>query len=510
MRSLLNASLLASTLATLLPAQGSFELDKVTDGSLGQSLILGYDQAPAGASLLFMFSVGSGPIPLAAIDPSDPRSLAVGLEFAGSWQVTNTGTGAGGLALPIPNTPALAGGLLHLQALTFPGTSLVFGALSNPVTQQLGSVGTPVALPRNLVQARALTQSFRVGRDVMLAGGGQGSLLGATGLASTERYDARTMRVAAGPTMGTARALAFSAVLQDGRVLLVGGVDGTGAVLSSAEIYDPATDQFTPAASMAVARAAFDGALLNDGRVLVAGGTTTFVDAVSALANAQSSVEIYNPATNTWSNAAGMADRLIGPDLTTLADGRVLLSGGFDVDSFFGIPIPVGSIRTSRLYNPTNNTWGNAATMQSSRGAHGPNTVRLQDGRVLVTGGAQSGPDLTQAASIAGAEIYNPSTNTWTALPPLPQATAIHAVSVIADGRVVVTGGASGTLTTPVEHANALVFQPLSNSWTVLPNLPTARAGHVSMSTDDGVLVLFGGQTGGGATSLATTVTIRP
>lgn len=496
--------------AAALHAQGSFALDKATDGRL--AFVAGFDfaGAPAASTLLFMTSSTSGPIPLSIVDPADTRSLTVGLELAPLWFTVSTGTGSGQVGLPTPNDASLAGLMLNFQGLTVPGTSLVFGALSNRVTQQLGLAGTPAALPRNLVTGRALAQAFRVGRDVMLAGGGQGSLLGATGLASTERYDFRNMTVVAGPSMTTPRALAFSARLTDGRVLVCGGVDATGVVLASAEIYDPATNAFTPTGSMTVARAAFDGTILADGRVMVAGGTTNLTDAIAALSNAQDTVEIWNPANGTWTRVASMADRLLAPDLTLLGNSQVLLSGGFDVDSFFGIPIPIGSVTTCRRYNPSTNVWSSAPAMPSSRGAHGINTLRLPDGRVLVTGGASSGPDLTQASSVANAAVYNPVTNSWASLPAMATPRAIHTATLTLDGRVVIAGGAGGTLSAPVETASVQVFDPATNSFATLGNLVTARAGHTAAVTDDGLIVLFGGQSGGGTTSLNGLETIRP
>ncbi|MBI5852477.1 MAG: hypothetical protein HZB39_15805 [Planctomycetes bacterium] len=493
-----------------LSAQGSFALDKTTDGRL--AFVVGFDfaGAPAGSTLLFMTSSTSGPIPLSIVDPADPRALSVGLELAPLWFTVPTGTGSGQVGLPTPNDASLAGLMLNFQGLTVPGSSLVFGAMSNPVTQQLGLASTPVGLPRNLVTGRALAQVFRVGRDVMLAGGGQGSLLGATGLASTERYDFRGMTVAAGPSMTTPRALAFATRLSDGRVLVCGGVDATGVVLASAEVFDPATNTFTPTGSMTVARAAFDGTILADGRVMVAGGTTTLADAVAALSNAQDTVEIWSPTSGTWTRVASMGDRLLAPDLTLLTTGSVLLSGGFDVNSLFGFPLPVGSITTCRRYNPTTNIWSSAAAMTASRGAHGFNTVRLGDGRVLVTGGATSGPDLTQAASIASAEVYNPTTNSWFSLPAMAAPRAIHSATLTLSGKVLIAGGAGGTLTAPIETASVQLFDPATNGWSTLGNLVTARAGHAGALTDDGLIVLFGGQAGGGTSSLNSLETIRP
>src|SRR5436190_23571104 len=76
-------------------------------------------------------------------------------------------------------------------------------------------------------------------------------------------------------------------VLADGRVLIVGGQDGSG-VLSAAEIYDPVTQSFQLAGSLAAARYGHTATLLADGRVLIAGGA----DATGPL----SSAEIFDPA----------------------------------------------------------------------------------------------------------------------------------------------------------------------------------------------------------------------
>ena len=56
-------------------------------------------------------------------------------------------------------------------------------------------------------------------------------------------------------------------LLADGRVLVVGG-------LASAEAYDPSTDSWSPAGGMARARGDYAAVLLPDGRVLVAGGSS--------------------------------------------------------------------------------------------------------------------------------------------------------------------------------------------------------------------------------------------
>lgn len=513
-----SAILALPLLAALLPAQGEYDFDKTTPGTLGATLGFRYANAAPNKTLLFCLSATTGPTPLSQIDPADPRVLEVGLESASLWFVTGTGgTGAGTFNLSVPVDPSLQGALVHFQTLTAPGTTRLIDQVSNRATVHFGAAGSSATLPSaTLTTARALMGAFfhrppGGGRgDVVLAGGGQGSLLGATGSNVSEIYDFRRMRVRAGPNLSTARALSVAVPLADGRVLIAGGVDATGAALASAEIYDPATNAFTPTGAMSVARAGHAGALLGNGRVMVVGGTTTFSDPIAALANAQSSAETYNPATGTWSAAPAMNARRLAPSLDALKDGRALVSGGFQVNVVLGFPIPVGSVATCQVFSTATNAWAAAASMPTDRAVHSLNTVLLGDGRLLVTGGARSGPDLTQAAATDRCDLYDPAANAWTPLPSLPSARTGHSASLLPDGRVVLAGGAQGTLTAPVAIGAVDVYLPGPRTFQARPALQTTRSGHAAFVTPDGLLVLAGGAGGAGNTTLASFETIHP
>ena len=108
--------------------------------------------------------------------------------------------------------------------------------------------------------------------------------------------------------------------------------------------------------------------------------------------------------------------------------------------------------------------------------------------------------------SDTGAEAYNPTTNTWAAYN-MPTARALHSATVLGDGRVVVCGGAQGTLLATVPIANVDVFTPATNSWSVAPALTSPRASHVANLLPDGTLILFGGQ--GSSATLNTIETLR-
>ena len=492
------------SLAALSTAQGvgDFDLDKTSPGTLGSNLTFDFDGAGANRILLAMYSLNRGPTPLSAVDPGDSRVLAVGTDEINGWFTLPTGaTGAGTFSLAVPNLAALQGLEIHAQALTAPGAGRVVDEISNAVMLQLGAAPGSSFLSATLGTGRAVgtvcvdRDNDAGAGDVILAGGGAGTLFSATGLSSSEKLGFRDLRAGPGPVMTAARALAESVELADGRTLIVGGVDAMGAALATCEIYDPATNSFVATGSMAAPRVASGITLLADGRVLVAGGTTDLSDATAAVTNVTSSAELFDPATGRWTSAAAIGGRRLAPALATLANGRVLLSGGVSVGFFFGIPISATSTSSCSFYDPGTNSWSPAPAMGSGHAYHQGGQAVLNDGRVLVTGGVFV-PNLLGAATAgptAAAEVFDPVTNAWTSAA-MAQARGLHTATLLTDGRVLVAAGAQGTLQNPISIASTELFDPSTNSFSAGPMLRIPRAGHAAVRLPDGLVVILGGQ----------------
>ena len=178
-------------------------------------------------------------------------------------------------------------------------------------------------------------------------------------------------------------------VLQDGRVLVAGGGDRSGHMWSSAELFDPTSGTWTPTGTLSVGRQAPAGALLPDGRVLLAGGTSEYP--FPSLASA----ELYDPATGTWSPTGSMADQRIWTSedasaagfLVVLADGKVLTAGGVSRPDNFGANDLY--LKSAELYDPATGTWSPAGDMLTPRSEH--QLTLLATGHVLATGGRFSG-----------------------------------------------------------------------------------------------------------------------
>src|SRR5262249_25705267 len=122
---------------------------------------------------------------------------------------------------------------------------------------------------------------------------------------------------------------------------------------------------------------------------------------------------------------------------------------------------------TAEIYNPTTNSWSLAANMKTVRAIN--TATLLPNGKVLVAGG------LVGLAAIATAEIYDPVANTWTLVGTLATQRYIHSATLLPNGTVLVVGGLTAPLQGGQFLSSAEVFDPATNSWRTLGNLATAR-----------------------------------
>ncbi len=172
-------------------------------------------------------------------------------------------------------------------------------------------------------------------------------------LDSTEIFDPNTGKFKIGPKMNVHRTAAASVKLQDGRVLLVGGIidhiadEPSGKATRShlvatntAEIYDPQTNSFTLTQPMFLKRAAPIAVLLKTGEVLVCG------DVLSAPTEA----ELFNPATNSFSFAGFMTEPRTEGVATLLPNGDVLITGGRNGSDLSHVGQPCVLLNTSEIF----------------------------------------------------------------------------------------------------------------------------------------------------------------
>jgi N-acetylneuraminic acid mutarotase len=242
--------------------------------------------------------------------------------------------------------------------------------------------------------------------------------------------------------------------------------------LSGAEIYDPDTGQWRVTQPIFAHGTNHTATLLSDGRVLVMAGSPQS----GGSSTSDDRVEIFDPKTNRWQPAARHENTGGSHTATLLTDGRVLVAGGS---------------ADPAIYDPVSDTWQPAGSLAVNR--WGAQAVRLQDGRVLLVGGRSPHEERT----IDSVEVYDPASNAWRQAAPLAQARYLHTTTLLADGRVLVTGGGRlldnsfddpGAILSSVE-----IYDPVSDTWSALPPLQQARADHTATLLPDGRIFVAGG-----------------
>jgi hypothetical protein len=154
-------------------------------------------------------------------------------------------------------------------------------------------------------------------------------------------------------------------LLEDGRVLIVGGKSASNAPQLVAELYDPALKTFVQAATLKVGRFAHTATRILDGSVLVIGGSSKNGEVLA-------SAEIYDPKTDTFEWIAGMNEERfkLADAVVTLQDGSVLVGGGN---------------RKLESYNPESRRFTPVGRLDNHY--YSADLTLLKDGQVLITGG---------------------------------------------------------------------------------------------------------------------------
>jgi len=281
--------------------------------------------------------------------------------------------------------------------------------------------------------------------------------------------------------MGVGRQVHTATALADGRVLVAGGYDNNDGALASAVLYDPATAAFDQTSSLASARGYQTATLLSDGRVLIAGGGAAVWPGVITPPPVNgallASAELYDPKTGTFGPTGSMATPRETHTATLLADGRVLITGGNDTGDH--------GVATAELYDPKGGTFSPTGSMTTSRAFH--TATLLSDGRVLIVGGGRAA---WTDAILDTAEIYDPKSGTFSATGAMPETRAWHTATLLADGRVLIAGGSNGSEN---DIASAVLYDPKAGTFSWTGAMADGRQYHTATLLNDGRVLVAGG-----------------
>jgi len=442
------------------------------------------DDAAGGLQTVDLSGTGVVPAPVLvsiAINPSSPVVLP-----GGALQLTAIGNYSDGSTADLTSTvswssaqPTIAtiGSTAGTQGLTTgvaTGTDVItatFGAFSATAT-----LTVDFALTGSLSTGRSLHTATQLNNGKVLIAGGVD--FSGSPVAAAELYDPSTGTFTPTGSLNTARQYHTATLLNNGKVLIVGGCDTfCGAQISGSELYDPATGTFTPTGNLNTARNIHTATLLNNGKVLIAGGYGG--GSVGILASA----ELYDPSTGSFAATGSLNAAREWHVATVLNTGQVLVSGGYNA----------GIMASAELYDPSTGTFTLTGSLITGRDAH--SSTLLNNGQVLIASGWGGG-----ASDLLNAELYDPVSGAFVATGSLITARQWHAAMLLNNGRVLIAGGSD---TTNTYSASAEIYDPATGIFTSTGNLNTARDPHTATLLNNGNVLVVGGANSGGTLASA-------
>ena len=186
--------------------------------------------------------------------------------------------------------------------------------------------------------------------------------------------------------------------------------------------------------------------------------------------------ELYDPHTGKFVSVGKMqSPRGWGSTATLLRGGKVLLTGG---GRFSGCDVSC-NLATAELFDPSSNTFTAVNNMTTRRA--GANAIMLQNGDVLIVGG----DDPSGGEHVASAELYHPSTGTFSATGSM-HAEGPSALVLLDNGKVFAVNDSGGEL-----------YDPSTGRFTLAGKVAIAREKFGTALLPDGRLLIAGGQIGG-------------
>ncbi len=204
-----------------------------------------------------------------------------------------------------------------------------------------------------------------------------------------------------------------------------------------------------------------------------------------------SNVNIYDPASDTWTIGASPGFPVHHFQATEF-EGLIYAIGIFK-DNNFPTEQPYEKVL---IYDPARDRWFDGPSIPSARRRGSAACVAYQ-GKLYVAGGITNGHTNGWSNKF---DSYDPATNTWTVLPNLPRSRD-HFHAAVSGGKLIVTGGRrSGQTSTFLPTIRAVdVFDFAAGSWSQWPNaLPTGRAAS-AVGVLNGEMLVIGGERNAGA-----------
>ena len=264
-----------------------------------------------------------------------------------------------------------------------------------------------------------------------------------------------------------------------GKLYVIGGW-GEGKARGANYEYDPATDKWTKKKSMP--RPAHHAALAAyNGKIYVCGGFVPPEQTQIPTGGAWQPIDDmweYDPAADSWKTLAPLPGNR-GAAVAVEAGGKIYVIGGATTvegskDPFFTFFGPCRVLHTNDVYDPATNKWESRKPMAVPRNHAFAGAV---NGKIYVIGGRTGHGFILSATNTDVVEEYNPVADMWSA-PKERMPTARSGGGYGTDGRRIYVAGGEVTTNQLVGAFRGIeAYEPATNSWTTMPPMPMPRHG---------------------------------
>jgi hypothetical protein len=418
------------------------------------------------AALLFTSACGSGMPKVARLDlTSTQPSISVGERE----QFTATARDSAGNVITTavltwqsssPNV-AMIGSTSGLAQGLLPGTTTINvsadGITSSPATL---TVTPGFILTGNMITPRVLPTATLLNNGMVLIAGGNNSGVDISNLSSAEIYNPATGTFTATGSLNVPRFLFTATLLNNGTVLIAGGIGNLGQPIADAELYNPATGTFTPTGSMNVPRYEHTATLLASGKVLMASGAFT------------TSAELYDPVTGTFGLTGSVNQFRRKHSAVLLNGGDVLIASGLG-DS--------GYLTSAERYDPSTGAFTLTGDLNVAREFF--TATLLNNGMVLIAGGSNNN-------SVTSAELFDPQTQSFSLTGSMNLDRFDHTATLLNNGMLLVTGGIGSSVSS---GTGAELYDPVAGTFSVTGSMNTSHADHTATLLNNGTVLVAGG-----------------
>lgn len=270
----------------------------------------------------------------------------------------------------------------------------------------------------------------------------------------------------------------------DGKIYVIGGYPSTRITVGTVQVYDPKTDRWELITPLPQPVNHTMAAAVN-GKLYVIGGQKNATSAPESAGFVDTVFE-YDPAKATWTRRALMPTAR-GGGAAAVVDSRIYVAGGRP---------PRG--HDFAVYHPGADKWTTLPDMPTQRNHIAAAAI---GGKIFVVGGRFEGGFRSKMTNAL--EVFDPQTRTWASRKPMPT-TRGGVNGIAANGCFHVFGGEGNAADLKGLFPQHEVYNPVTDSWTSLEPMPIPVHGVTGAAFIDGWIHLPGGGVEQGGSSGST------